>query len=547
MLKYLLGAILFLGFTYCRAQTDLTLVPGSSGEDVVDACIQKLSAISLFSNDYGFLKRIALVESKFGSNSTVINANPTGGIWQITTKISQAISNSTILQAILKQTEIVLGSDIIDFVDGDFRIPLKSALAARLYIEYVQLTEFAQIIDIPGTVVEQANWWSQYYTSNGQSNYFKTTVTNYENANRCTVSKMDLYFLLDGSGSIGPSDFQQSLDFVNQLASEFNISSEQVRTGLTIYSSSNYPISQFDQHQNNSAFSDAVTNTNYPGGGTNTGEGIEFVRTTMFNTSTGMRPLADGAPRILLVLTDGQSGDNVTGPSAAIKADGVTVFGVGVGSGFVENEIREIASDPDSDYAFGLSQFDQLVNILKDRVSVQACKIPALIPDDTEVPITIDSGDAHYSEVQMPTNGSIELSYTVTTIATATVYVSSSTTNPSSAVFDFFFELQFGVTVVTINSGETATSAVELVSNTYASSSSSISSRKKRAADNTMTSYPVYVTVKAAAGDQSLEATVKATGSNTRSKGGTASGIHKLSWMTALILALLVWILSVDI
>ena len=82
----------------------------------------------------------------------------------------------------------------------------------------------------------------------------------------CTVSKMDLYFLLDGSGSIGSSNFQQSLDFVNQLASEFNISSEQVRTGLTIYSSSNYPISQFDQHQNNSAFSDAVINTNYPRG-----------------------------------------------------------------------------------------------------------------------------------------------------------------------------------------------------------------------------------------------------------------------------------------
>ena len=71
--------------------------------------------------------------------------------------------------------------------------------------------------------------------------------------------------------------------------------------------------------------------------------------------------------------------------------------------------------------------------------------------------------------------------------------------------------------MVTINSGETATSAVELVSNTYASSSASTSSRKKRAADNIVKSYPVYVAVKAAAGDQSLEATVKATGSNTRS------------------------------
>ncbi|CAK8678124.1 unnamed protein product [Clavelina lepadiformis] len=541
MFKLLIGSILVFVFAYCRAQTDLTLVPGSSGEDVVDACVQKLSAISLFSNDYGFLKRIALVESKFGSNSTVINANPTGGIWQITTNITQAINNNaTILQAILGQAELAFGSNITDFVHEDYSIPLKSALAARLYMEYVQLTQFATGTDIPGTPDEQGSWWSQYYNLNNQTTYFQILVIDFEAVNRCTVSKMDLYFLLDGSGSIGSSNFQQSLDFVNQLTSEFNISSEQVRTGLTIYSSSNYPISQFDQHQNNSAFSDVVDNTRYPGGGTKTGNAIEFVRTVMFNTSTGMRPPMEGAPKILLVLTDGQSGDNVTTPSAAIKADGVTVFGVGVGNGFVENEIREIASDPDSDYAFGLSQFDQLVTILKDRVSVQACKIPIVVPDDTEVTISIKSGDIHYSEVQIPIDGFLELSYTVTTVgAAAIVYVSSSVTNPSSAIFDFFFELQFGVTVVRINSGETISSALELLENIFTNSSSPVG-RKKRAADKVITSYPVYVAVEA--GDQPLDATVKSIGRITESSGG--SEINKYSWMNTFILALVASMLS---
>ncbi|XP_076802484.1 uncharacterized protein LOC143446634 [Clavelina lepadiformis] len=530
MSNFLVVAILVSIVTYSNAQQDLTLVAGQSGVDVVDACINKLSAIPLFSNDFGFLKRIALVESDFGSNTTTINVNPAGGIWQISTTINQAISGSTTLAAVLTQARLLFGTDITDFVNGDFSIPLKSALAAKLYIELISVNG-----EVPGTVTEQATWWTRYYNENGQISVFETTVTNYESENKCTVSKMDLYFLLDGSGSIGSSNFQQSLDFVKQLASEFNISSEQVRTGLTIYSSSNYPISQFDQHQNNSAFSDAVINTNYPRGGTQTGNAIEFVRTTMFNTTTGMRPLTDGAPRILIVLTDGESSDDVVQPSKAIKEDGITVFGVGVGSGYVEDEIHAIASDPDSDYAFGLSQFDQLVTILEDRVSVQACKIPTVFPDDTEVPISVGSGDTHYSEVQMPTNGSIELSYSVTTVATAIVYASSSTTNPNSAVYDFFFELQLGVTVVTMNSGETSTSAVELVSNTYASSSFT-TGRKKRAVDTTDT-FPVYLAV-VPTSNEPLDATVKATGSNTRASGGAGSGVYKFSWMTALLLAM---------
>ena len=64
----------------------MTLVSGSSGVDVVDACIQKINSIPgigiLLSNDFGFLKRLALFESNFGE--ATVNMN--GGIWQVTNK-----------------------------------------------------------------------------------------------------------------------------------------------------------------------------------------------------------------------------------------------------------------------------------------------------------------------------------------------------------------------------------------------------------------------------------------------------------------------------
>ena len=63
-----------------------------------------------------------------------------------------------------------------------------------------------------------------------------------------------------------------------------------------------------------------------------------------------------------------------------IKGMGVAVFGVGVGSGFHKSEINQIASDPDSTYAFEFTQFDELSFVLRNRVTAQACEVPAQLP-----------------------------------------------------------------------------------------------------------------------------------------------------------------------
>ena len=69
--------------TVC-SDVDETLTPGASGVDVVDACIQKIQAVfPEFGPDFGFLKRLALVESQFGIDQEVMNSNPSGGIWQV--------------------------------------------------------------------------------------------------------------------------------------------------------------------------------------------------------------------------------------------------------------------------------------------------------------------------------------------------------------------------------------------------------------------------------------------------------------------------------
>ena len=57
----------------------------------------------------------------------------------------------------------------------------------------------------------------------------------------------------------------------------------------------------------------------YVEGGTGTGAAITEVVTSGFNESSGLQPLSEGVPRVLIVLTDGQSGDDVIPPAELVR------------------------------------------------------------------------------------------------------------------------------------------------------------------------------------------------------------------------------------
>lgn len=70
------------------ASTDFTTVPGGSGLEIVDAVFGKLEKYSSFLPDYLFLRRIAFVESKYGTSSLTYRKEYHGGIWQVNSMCS---------------------------------------------------------------------------------------------------------------------------------------------------------------------------------------------------------------------------------------------------------------------------------------------------------------------------------------------------------------------------------------------------------------------------------------------------------------------------
>ncbi|XP_019630975.1 PREDICTED: collagen alpha-1(XII) chain-like isoform X3 [Branchiostoma belcheri] len=171
----------------------------------------------------------------------------------------------------------------------------------------------------------------------------------------------DLFFVLDGSGSVSDADFDKVKQFVKTVSSAFTIGLTETRVGVLQYSDSNALECNLGDHADESSFVSAISTMTYQrGGSTNTGAALEFAR-----QNAAWRPAP--TPKIMIVLTDGQSHDSVVAASQALAADGVTVFAIGVGN-IDQSELLQIANNNPS-HVFGLADFNVLARNINLFVS----------------------------------------------------------------------------------------------------------------------------------------------------------------------------------
>ena len=92
-----------------------------------------------------------------------------------------------------------------------------------------------------------------------------------------------------------------------QQAFDVGPAANQTRVGVASFSTENKVNFELNQHKTNSAVLSAVDDIEYMGFGTYTREGIDLVRTSMFTEDAGMRADDAAIPRVLIIVTDGQS------------------------------------------------------------------------------------------------------------------------------------------------------------------------------------------------------------------------------------------------
>uniref|UniRef100_A0A6I8NKN3 Collagen alpha-1(XX) chain n=1 Tax=Ornithorhynchus anatinus TaxID=9258 RepID=A0A6I8NKN3_ORNAN len=180
---------------------------------------------------------------------------------------------------------------------------------------------------------------------------------------------VDIIFLVDGSWSIGRSNFRLVREFLASLISPFNIARDKISIGLSQYSGD--PRTEWDLNKfaSKDKVLEAVRNLRYKGGNTFTGLALTHVLEQNLKLEAGPRPEAD---KIVILLTDGKSQDEANAAAQALKDLGISIFAIGVKNAD-EAELRQVASHPLDITVHNVLDFP-LLSSLADPLSRILCK-----------------------------------------------------------------------------------------------------------------------------------------------------------------------------
>ncbi|MGH0153454.1 UNVERIFIED_CONTAM: hypothetical protein FKN15_024749 [Acipenser sinensis] len=223
-----------------------------------------------------------------------------------------------------------------------------------------------------------------------------------------TAAPADIVILIDGSWSIGRTNFKRVREFLENLVMPFNIAQDKIRIALSQYSGDPRTEWNLNNHTSKAELLQAVRTFRYKGGNTFTAlsqysgdprtewnlnnhtskaELLQAVRTFRYkggNTFTGLalthvleenlavesgaRP---GLPQFVVLLTDGKSQDDANASAQNLKNAGVEIIAVGVKNAD-EAELRQIASEPIEVNVHNVNDFP-LLSLLVDRLARILC------------------------------------------------------------------------------------------------------------------------------------------------------------------------------
>ncbi|XP_042632988.1 cartilage matrix protein isoform X2 [Cyprinus carpio] len=185
----------------------------------------------------------------------------------------------------------------------------------------------------------------------------------------CSNAAIDVVFLIDGSKSVRPENFELVKKWINLIIDKLDVSETNTHVGLVQYSSTVKQEFPLGRYNNKKALKEAVKKMDYMERGTMTGQAISFLVDNSFTPNQGARP---GVAKVGIVFTDGRSQDFIGDAAKKAKENGFKMYAVGVGNA-VEDELKEIASEPVTDHYFYTADFKTMNQIAK-KLQINVCQ-----------------------------------------------------------------------------------------------------------------------------------------------------------------------------
>ncbi|XP_016320587.1 collagen alpha-1(XX) chain-like isoform X1 [Sinocyclocheilus anshuiensis] len=200
-------------------------------------------------------------------------------------------------------------------------------------------------------------------------------------------AQADLVLLVDGSWSIGRTNFRKVRDFLEGLAVPFQIGPQGVQIALSQYSGDPRTEWHLNNFTSREPLLEAIRNFRYKGGNTFTGQALVHALENNLKEEVGARP---NTPQFLLLLTDGKSQDDAIAAANRLKNAGIEIIAIGVKNAD-EAELRQVASEPLELNVYNVNDFPLLSKLvgrlarilcgkIEDRIKAKRMESPTQDP-----------------------------------------------------------------------------------------------------------------------------------------------------------------------
>ncbi|XP_041119899.1 collagen alpha-3(VI) chain-like isoform X6 [Polyodon spathula] len=174
----------------------------------------------------------------------------------------------------------------------------------------------------------------------------------------------DLVFLIDGSDNVGAANFPIIRDFVLNFIDNLSVGDDAMRVAVVQYSDDPNIEFYLSSYSTKTEVMDAVKGLSFKGGAeANMGAALEAVAQNLFTAGAGSRA-EDGVPQTLVVISAGQSSDDIREGQFALSQASIYTFGIGAGITDT-SELEQIATNPS--FVFASPNFND-IDDLQDQV-----------------------------------------------------------------------------------------------------------------------------------------------------------------------------------
>ena len=195
----------------------------------------------------------------------------------------------------------------------------------------------------------------------------------------CDASVIDIFLIVDSSGSIGAANFTLAKSAIAEMISQLNIiGPKKIKVGVINYSTDVKVVTSLvDTDQDKAKILANVNNMQYLNGMTATGDAFQMARQIFFNYPR------ENFPRAVVLFTDGQSntGANIINEANLLKQQAIVIFTVGIGASVSHAELDAISSIPTYIHKIIIENYQKLYAAINE-ITKKVCKTPAfIIPD----------------------------------------------------------------------------------------------------------------------------------------------------------------------